>query len=43
MAIGIQNIGIQMQQKEVTKTVMMILNFKNPLVSMVHTQRIQRS
>ena len=31
-----------MTQKELTKTFMMILNWKNPLVSMVYTPIIQR-
>ena len=35
------NIGIQMKRKEPTKTLMMISNWKNPLVSMVHTNIFQ--
>ena len=31
-----------MKQKNLTKTVMMISNFKKPLVSMVYTEVIQR-
>ena len=34
--------GIQIKQKELTKTAMMILNWKNPLVSMVFTKIFQR-
>ena len=38
----VSNTAIQMNRKEVTKTFMMILNRKNPLVSMVYTYIIQR-
>ena len=36
------NIGIQMNQKEPTKTFMMISKLKNPLVSMAYTNVFQR-
>ena len=36
------NIGIQLKQKELAKTFMMILNWKNLLVSMVHANIFQR-
>ena len=35
--------GIQMNREELTKTFMMISNWKNPLASMIYTQLIQRS
>ena len=34
--------GNQMKQKELTKTFMMISNWKNPLVPMVYTKIYQR-
>ena len=36
------NIRIQMNRKELTKTFMMILNRKNPFISMVYTKKNQR-
>ena len=36
------NIGIQIKKKELTKTFMMISNFKNPLFSMVDGNLFQR-
>ena len=36
------NIGIQMYHKGLTKTFMMVSNYKNPLVSMVYMKVFQR-
>ena len=37
------NIGIQMKQEELTKTFMTLLNWKDPLVSMVYTNYFSAS
>ena len=42
MDVDPYNIGIQMKRKELTKTVMMILEWKNPLVAMFFFKLIQR-
>ena len=42
MAVDRYNIGIQMKQEDLTKTFMMILNWENPLIPMVHIIKFQR-
>ena len=42
MAVGTPNIDIQKKRKELNKTFKMISNWKNTLVSMVHTKIWQR-
>ena len=37
------NIGIQMKQEELTKAFMILLNWKDPLVSMVYTNYFSTS